>query len=290
MGRTALALSLVLALSFSAVAVTQLVSLVEGNPYDGQYVGAESPSVKVNPPEVSVFSPKNDTIHNSRDVLLSFNVSTEGFKTISLGTLHFISGVNVEKVYFTADWLQNETIIYDIHQGLPNVDLEKLSLYLTNIPDGNHIINVYAVASGSEYFPRVWYDYYVTGVSEVNFVVDATPPKVTVLSFENRKYQSSDLPLTFTVNESVSQMSYSLDGEEAVIVAGNTTLANLPFGEHNVTVCATDIVGNIGVSETIYFSIEEPPKPFPTTMIIAPAASVTVLGMGLTVYLKKRKH
>ncbi|MBN1245376.1 hypothetical protein JXA31_07265 [Candidatus Bathyarchaeota archaeon] len=31
-------------------------------------------------------------------------------------------------------------------------------------------------------------------------------------------------------------------------------------------------------------------KPFPTTLVIAPIAAVTVIGVGLLVYLKKRKH
>jgi hypothetical protein len=46
-------------------------------------------------------------------------------------------------------------------------------------------------------------------------------------------------------------------------------------------------VGNTGVSETVYFSVE---VPFPTTMVIVPAALVAVLGVGLLVYLKGRKH
>ena len=46
----------------------------------------------------------------------------------------------------------------------------------------------------------------------------------------------------------------------------------------NVTVYATDYVGNIGVSETIIFTIAEP-EPFPTTSFIAAVVtSMIVLG------------
>jgi hypothetical protein len=64
-----------------------------------------------------------------------------------------------------------------------------------------------------------------------------------------------DLPLNFTVDESCSKISYVLDGQENVTVAGNSTLSDLPIGEHNVTVYAWDSSGNNGASETIMFTI-----------------------------------
>ena len=92
------------------------------------------------------------------------------------------------------------------------------------------------------------------------------------------------------MNESVSKISYVLDGQENVTVAGNTTLANLPYGEHNVKVYATDNVGNIG-SETITFTIAEPePEPFLTTLVVASVITVSVVCVGLVVYFKRRKH
>ena len=294
-----------------AVAGTQLVSLVKGNPFSQSvYSGETSPSVKVKPPEVYVLSPKNDRIYSNRDVLLSLNVSTKGSQPISVGDFHYISGIGIKEIYFTADWLQNETLIYrspsiedwidntakyffmgdwyDEYDDLPKTDFEKLSLNLTNIPDGNHTLSVYAVGSGSEHYIFNWYVFYVTGLSKVNFIVDTSPPKVKVLSLENKKYCLPDLPLNFTVNESVSQITYILDGQENLPIAGNITLIDLPNGYHNITIYATDKAGNAGASETIYFSVEVP-EPFPT-MLIAPMASVTVVGVGLVVYFKKRKR
>ena len=78
-----------------------------------------------------------------------------------------------------------------------------------------------------------------------------------------------------------------MDGQRNATTAGNTTLTNLPYGEHNVTVYATDMAGHTGASETVYFSVEEP---FPTTMVITPVLSVVVLGVGLAAYFKKHKH
>jgi hypothetical protein len=67
-----------------------------------------------------------------------------------------------------------------------------------------------------------------------------------------------NISLNFTVNETVTQISYVLDGKENVTVASNTILTNLPYGEHNVTVYATDIAGNVGSSETVIFTVAKP--------------------------------
>jgi hypothetical protein len=93
--------------------------------------------------------------------------------------------------------------------------------------------------------------------------------------------------LVFAVNRTVSKLSYSLDGEDNVIVDGNTTLCGLPNGEHCITIYATDIVGNTGVSETVYFTVE---VPFPSMMVMAPIAIAAAIGVGLILYFKKRKH
>jgi len=121
----------------------------------------------------------------------------------------------------------------------------------------------------------------------VSFIIDTTPPTVSVESVENKTYYTSDLPLNFTVNESVSHIAYSLDGQANVTIAGNTTLSGLSVGTHNITIYATDRAGNVRDSETIYFSVD---APFPSTMVIAPLASVAVAGAGLLVYFKKRKR
>jgi N-acetylneuraminic acid mutarotase len=120
---------------------------------------------------------------------------------------------------------------------------------------------------------------------------DVTPPEIAVLSPENVTYYTVDVALNFTVNESVSSMSYALDGENFVEISGNTTLIGLPYGSHNLTVYATDVAGNIGTSETINFTIAEEPKPFPVAPIaVASVATVAVVGVGLLVYFKKRKR
>jgi hypothetical protein len=118
---------------------------------------------------------------------------------------------------------------------------------------------------------------------------DATPPEITLISPENKTYYKTSVQLEFSVSEPVSWMRYELDNGNITEISGNTTITELSVGAHNLTVCATDEAGNIGTSETVYFSVEIP-EPFPTTLVIAPIASIAVVGVGLIVYFKKRKR
>jgi hypothetical protein len=114
-------------------------------------------------------------------------------------------------------------------------------------------------------------------------------PVISVVSPENKMYNQSSVPLTFTVDKPVSWMQYSLDGQDNVTVTESTTLTDLPNGLHNITIYAKYTEGSIGASENIAFTINKP-EPFPTTLVAASIAAVAVVGVGLLVYFKKRKR
>jgi len=78
------------------------------------------------------------------------------------------------------------------------------------------------------------------------------------LSPENKTYSQNNLSLNFTTDEPTSWIGYCLDGQANLTVAGNTTLTDLAYQEHIVTVYAQDLAGNIGASETINFTISQP--------------------------------
>jgi N-acetylneuraminic acid mutarotase len=118
--------------------------------------------------------------------------------------------------------------------------------------------------------------------------IDRTAPKIVVLSPESKTYYRTNVTLNFMVNETTSQMRYSLDGQENITVSGNTTLNDLLVGGHNFTVYAVDAAGNTGKSITINFTVTE--EPFPTTLVIASVVTGVIIGIGLLVYFKKRKH
>ena len=175
------------------------------------------------------------------------------------------------------------------------------SLELTDIPEGNHSIKIYATIwhySSIEMRQSVFEDYlqYSSDLTMANrsvtvfFSVDTVPPKIVFSSPKNMTYDSSDVSLNFTVDESFSNCSYGLDGQDNVTIAGNMTLTGLPNGDHNVTIYVTDEAGNTGVSETIYFTVEVP-EPFPIVLVaVASVATVAVLGVGLLFYFKKRRQ
>jgi parallel beta-helix repeat protein len=122
-----------------------------------------------------------------------------------------------------------------------------------------------------------------------------TPPKISVLSPLNQRYNETSVPLVFTVGKLVNWMGYSFDGEPNVTVTSSglltiVTIANVTNGVHNVTVYANDTYGNIGASETVTFTVAVP-EPFPTVPVaVASVASIAVVIAGLLVYFKKRKH
>ncbi len=54
-------------------------------------------------------------------------------------------------------------------------------------------------------------------------------------------------------------MGYNLDGQANTTITGNTTLTGLLDGSHYVVVYANDTAGNMGASNTVYFTVDSTP-------------------------------
>jgi len=264
--RTAFALTLILALLFSAVAGIQFVSLAADI-----FPPAMSSSVAV-----FILSPENKT-YNPNNVSLKINV-----------------------VYVPGGAVLDKNISYSV-DGQDAVHIEPIvgyeySLALVGLSDGSHRVTVVATMDAKENFfkPVPYEDTRAYGAGDtVYFTVDSTPPKVTVLSLENKTFNTSSLQLNFTVSEPVSRMAYSVDGQKNTQIYGNMTLPELSYGSYNLTLYATDKAGNTGASETIIFSIakEQVSEPFPTIwIVVAIAGLVAVIYAGIIFYCKKRKR
>ena len=305
--REELVLTLVLTLLFSGVAGTQLVNVGKANPFSqAMYSGKMHAPPSVTPPSITILSPLNYTTYNENDVILAFD-AVVGQAPSSLPYLptKVFKELSLTEVYYEADWLENKTVVngtsrfsyaYDKTHG-SIVGSYSCNLRLKDVPEGNHSITIKATERGYYYLvvrgvSFEYYGYSKNSVSSVHFKVDSVPI-VSFLSFENKTFVASDVPLNFTVNQEVSKIVYCFDGQGNVTTNGNTTLTGLPNGEHNVTVYATDDTGNTGASETVVFNVDvpEPPEPFPTAlMATASGVSVAITGMGLLVYFKKRKR
>lgn len=292
------------------VAATQFVNLAQANPYirDWKMEGTVPPPDGTNPPVVSIFSPANHTSYPTTNFLLNFTATIEKSNNISL---------SLSELYYITSWQKDRTNVDFLSQIVKNNYTwpSKFSINMTNVPEGPHWLEVHAAATGFAhesrheikgiYYTTYYVGYKITSSSTVEFTIDTTAPSILTISAENKTYATSDVPLTCTVNESATQITYSLDGQENVTIPvgqatynvdglknfmtiGKTTLTNLANGEHSLTVYATDEAGNTGASETVYFNVEVP-EPFPTTLAFASGASVATVGIGLLVVFKKRK-
>jgi hypothetical protein len=290
MRKTFIAVAFISALLLSALAGTRSVDLGRADPYIADWVkeGEVAPPSGSKPPTVSIFSPGNNTAFASYNVSLNFSVSGAEASNVSL---------RLAELYYRASWqqLKNVSVWSPLYYSLP----VQLSVNLTSVPRGSHWLEVYAVAEGwittrqeithGIFFTTYYVVFRLVGSSVVSFAVDMTPPSVTVLSLQSKAYGTSDVPLKFTVNEPVTQSRYSLDGQDNVTVAGNTTLTGLSVGEHTVTVYAADVAGNVGSSGSITFTVAEPGS-FPTAPVAAASVATVVEVAGLLVYFKKRKR
>ena len=292
-GKVLLVGVLVLALLFTGVSGTQIIKKVKAwPPYEPD---AESLIV------ISVSSPENNSLYSTDTLKLNFTVTAGKNTTTSL-----ISNVGYKK-----DWQEENNTVFSFGgyfwreimsqlasprqiTVLPTSRVSK-NLDITGVPDGNHSITIYASVwhySSMEKRMDAFEEYFyyndltmATIKKTVSFTIDTTPPVISILSTED-KYDTSDVFLNFTVNEVVSQITYSLDGQNKVAIPENISLTELGNGDHNVTVYATDLAGNTD-SETMYFTVE---IPFPASLVIATASVITVIVV-FTVFLAyQRKH
>ncbi|MEM3000186.1 MAG: hypothetical protein QXX34_06670 [Candidatus Bathyarchaeia archaeon] len=220
-------------------------------------------------PLISVISPTNKTYENK--VLLHFNITAVAYHQW------------INHVEYTLD--EQKHLVY-------SGETKKLnwSTTLEGLSEGAHSLQV--VASCKSYYMTstsggtLYYRIYDAS-SEIIYFTVVYPPEIFILSPQNTTYETNNIQLAFTINEPASKFEYSLDGQKTVTIAGNTTLAGLNNGKHNVTIYAMDKDGHIGMSETVYFSIE---IPSPTPPIIALVASAVIIAIGILVYFKKRNH
>jgi hypothetical protein len=314
MKRTALALTLSLALLFSVSATTpQAVFCLSSDVHvygdtDVYDLGGRGVNVTitVEKPENKAY---NSTVTFTLKVLEPYtdaraNIVNPSDYFVNQKSLDFylISGVILDydrARAIDALWIywgdsRNETHVKEAKSLYPHIyggfSSKSENTYFGNtvlpeLSEGSHNLTVWVEAEHDQVTTSrpLWAAFSQT----ITFTIDTVAPNVTVLSSESNVYKTFSVPLNFTVNEPYSKVTYCLDGEDNVTMSGNTTLTGLANGDHNVTVYAADEFGNTGASEITYFTVE---TPFPTELVVASVVSVAIVGAGLLVYFKKRKH
>lgn len=270
---------LISALVMSAVAGTQFNKAKAETLGPPTFLSTKSAS----PDILFISSPQNTTYH-SHSILVNFTVTVpnainEVGYSVDNGSIQRIT--NLVKV-------SEESVPYGTILLPPYIMVTYMGTFVLNgLSEGNHSVTIYQ----GYFYTGKWQRYEIALWTTAEFSIDTGPPILKILEIGTNT-SSQQVPLNFTINEPASWMAYSLDQQTNITISGNTTLSGLSNGGHNVTVYALDETGNMGASETTYFSVEIPevPEPFPTTIVVASVASVAVVSIGLRVYFKKRKR
>jgi len=282
MSKKALAVAFILALSFSAVAISQSVNLTLANyiPYP--------PTPNKDPPTLIVQTPQDGDTYTVNTVEVNFTVTKPASWLYEGRTLYYWVGFPIIGTYSVWIYLDgNLSAQYSdlgAENGIDNLTAN-YSVVLNGLMRGGHSVKIDVMATT---FYNIYYpnhppggaasNYDMDNVSKtMHFIINSDPPRISILSPANKDYTTTDIPLNFKVNRPVSQITYSLDGHNNTAIAGNITLTGLYYGHHHLTVHAIDTAGNTGDSETITFRVTKP-EPFPTTWVIVAAIAIAAAG------------
>jgi len=204
--RTALALTSIMALLLSIVAMIQVVKLAEANPLPLMYLPTKPDTSEL---KIAIQSPSQNQRYNSNDIAVNFTVTKPeswfGNETSYGSTLPVVYYCNGEIVYvqYTLSGKSYNVSVNDdkatLQYNLPFQRTLNFSLNLS-LPEGEYVIGVHAVALAYYMPTENWNPNVHGGVvsSEANEVVgDST--EITFFVFDTEK-QALILPsVTFTV-------------------------------------------------------------------------------------------
>jgi N-acetylneuraminic acid mutarotase len=210
-----------------------------------------------------------------------YNVN-EGYKPFGYGTvpptLEILSPENT--TYAT----NNVSLILNVNRptswiGYSLDEKENITIrgdtLFTMLSEGQHRLFVYV----NDTFGNV------VSSNAIYFYVDTLSPNILIFAPENKTYYESDIQSVVSIDEPVSWLAYSLDKQDNVTISSNVTLAALQEGSHSIKFYATDLVGNVGVSSTIYFGVAT----FPIIWIAGVSVTVTIVIAASYLLLKRRR-
>jgi hypothetical protein len=278
MKRTALALTLILAISVLLIAGTLTVEVANANFFPGDTLYFSSP--------------------NSNKVYATTSIP------LKITALREDPTPEIVSITYRLDENPNVTdTLTDLDKSLGSGLLDHSEFWaetvLNNLPEGNHTLKAYSTDAIGEHM-----------YASVDFVIDIsyTSP-LSVLSPQNITYYATEVPLNFICREGgkydgvFSYGVYMLDGIGSDYIYGNSTLTDLSVGSHiiQVTVCNE----NGFSSETVQFSISQTPdsavspSSSPHPLSIDPNFSlytgiglsiIAIATFALLIYFKKRSH
>ncbi len=165
-------------------------------------------------------------------------VATSG--TIAPAKIYSIGG-------YSSGAFSGRNHIYDIGQNSwadgPNMPTARAYLGLAVVSD-----MIYAIGGfdGTNWLSSVE-EFRPVGYGKIS-------PQITIVSPESKTYRN--ITVECTINKGVSWVGYSLDGNPNVTLSGIPEISGLADGDHSIVIYANDTLGNMGVSNTITFTID----------------------------------
>ena len=232
---------------------------------------------------LNVASPTENAIYHTQTLNVNFYATIDGPASLSMG-VHIIST-------YQGDWMQESAWCpfppgFDFAEGYMRPSMHR-NFTIFDIPFGEHTLNITVSGLGGYWENGTEYMFNFHKTASARFAIP-TNPIITFASLQNVTFENSSVPLNFTVDYPVTEMSYCLDGQEPIPISGNTTLTDLANGQHNVTIYATSKYGYSAVSDMLFFNVDAPE--FPVVPFIAVSAVIFVSAAGVMVYFKKRKR
>ncbi len=232
-----------------------------------------------------IFSPANTT-YTSNTLLL--NVTSKRMFSPNYYNSQLKYSLNgAENVTIpTTDEFVDMSIPGTIFSYFASYTLISGEIALPKLPEGANSLTVYGEYNRAEGVDSKYPNMY--DIQTIYFTINnGVPPSITLLQFENTTYEKDNLPLNFVVDEPVSWMGYSFDGQANVTVSGNFTFSELASGVHNVTIYAKDLLGNIGASETTIFTVTKPEQIEPWSVgVLATVIFIVSISAILFLYRK----
>jgi len=215
---------------------------------------------------VYAFSSNQATVQSTVSAPLKIELSRPENKTYDTCSVFLSFPMN-----FMPSWIG-----YSL-DGEANVTVDGLVIgtRTADLVDGSHSVVIYANDSaGNMCHSRTVY-----------FTVDTRPPVITVFSPQNKTYATNAVLMNATSDEVTSWMGYSLDGQASVAVPENMTLSGLTDGTHSLVVYVKDAAGNVGTSETIFFSVAASNDSAFQLWILSAIVAILAVGATILIYM-----
>ncbi|MHA2366200.1 MAG: NosD domain-containing protein, partial [Candidatus Hodarchaeales archaeon] len=179
--------------------------------------------------------------------------------TISSPTASFYNSNSITLTYSISIYSISKTgftIIYI--DDVANTTLLASGSLLTGLSDGIHNITIVVTDGAGN-----------TAKKDILFTIDTMPPTVTISSPTASFYNSNSVILTYSISETTLMTIYIDDVANTTSLISGSLLTGLNDGLHNVTIVATDEVGNTAI-QVIQFTVD---TTTPTITITSPTTS-----------------